>query len=116
MQASPGKRRRETGLGAQYRLLLVIGREMASWKQEGSTGTHGKMDVASWRLRILGWGSPSWMTGMVNRAELGSGLVPIAKLFESTRCLMRFEGCDVEAGDISGLFQEERPIEEEAQE
>lgn len=53
---------------------------------------------------------------MANIAELGSGLVPIAKLFESARCLMRFEGYEVEMGDISGPFQEERPIEEEAQE
>lgn len=53
---------------------------------------------------------------MANIAELRSGLVPIAKLFESAKCLMRFEWCEVEAADISGHFQEERPIEEEPQE
>lgn len=41
-------------------------------------------------------------------------LVPTAKLFESAKCLMGFEGREVEAGDISGPFQDERPIEEEA--
>lgn len=88
---------------------------MALQKQKGNSETYGKTDVASWRLRMPGWDLFSWMASLANRAGGGSGLVPTAKLLESAKCLMRFKGREAEVGDISGPFQEERPVEEEAQ-